>query len=160
MPNTISTFSRRTINDLERHLRALLKQSGAKGLLIVHRSGYVLCSSGMFSTLNPQDLGVVAAATFAAIRKMATLADSDEMSIRFHSPKIEKIFFAILNPHVFLTVLYDTSTTGRRVRDTAREFVNVARRLLAAPSRRSRKTKPVPSIAKDLERLFRDESLR
>jgi hypothetical protein len=129
-------------------------------LLIVDRSGYVLCSSGMFSTLNPQDFGVVAAATFAAIRKMATLADSNQMSIRFHSPKVEKIFFTTLNPHVFLTVLYDTSTTGRRVRDAARKFVNVARRLLSTPSRRSRKSKLVPSIAKDLERLFRDESLR
>jgi hypothetical protein len=158
MPQRIYTFSRKTITELERGMHQLLASCGARSALIVDQSGYVLCSSGAFSSLHAKDLGVMAAATSAALNKMVNIADSREMSIRFHSPKVEKIFFAMLNERTFITVLYDTSSAGRHVREATREFVREARRLLATRRPGTRKLRPVPLIAKDLERLFRSET--
>ena len=155
MTDKIYAFSRRTVEALRRAMQVLLRESGAKSTLIIDRSGYVVCSSGTFSSMRARDLGVMAAATFTALRTMVDVADSEELSIRFHSRNVEKIFFAVLNERTFLMVLYDTTTAGRRVREAARAFVQSVRRSLTAQRRARKQMKPIPSLAKDFERIFR-----
>jgi hypothetical protein len=106
--------------------------------------------------MKPKDLGVIAAATFTALNKMVDMSNSNELSIRFHSSNVDKIYFAALTDRLLVTILYDCETAGKTIRKAAREFMSTARKMLDSKPDAQSDVKDLPfSIDKDMDKLFK-----
>jgi hypothetical protein len=155
MKGNIYSLSSQVIEKLEKNMEDFLKCSLARSILIVDRSGCVLSSAGTFSSMKPKDLGVIAAATFTALNKMVDMSNSNELSIRFHSSNLDKIYFAELSDRLIVSILYNCETTGSAIRKCATEFISTMRKMLVDKPEVQSELKDFPSsIEKDLDNLF------
>lgn len=151
------SLSEETISTIVQQMQRLLENTNARCALLVDKSGYIIASEGSFSYLPAEDMGAIAAGSVAALGTLVNIANSNEMTIDFHSKGIDAIYFVLLNNRVFLSILYDSSITKKKIRDASKVFVRIVQPLLDQDATQPVKLQSVEFIEEKLSELFKEE---
>jgi predicted regulator of Ras-like GTPase activity (Roadblock/LC7/MglB family) len=157
MISNFYSLSEETVNMITEEMQKLLESTNARCALLIDKSGYIIASEGSFSYLPAEDMGAIAAGSLGALSALVNIANSNEMTIEFHSKGIDTIYFALLNNRIFLNILYDSSTTKKKIRDASKIFVKTVQPLLDKDATQTIKLQSVEFIEEKLSELFKEE---
>lgn len=113
---------------VENRLDTVVRATGATAILLIDRSGLVLASLGDLP-LAPDDMGAVAAGTFAAMRTMIRASRNEEFIVRIPGNNLH-LQFKEVDQRVFLLAFYGDADTEAAVRQGLAELAEDARNSL------------------------------
>ena len=122
MARQLFLLSGEAIQLIEKKLGELVKQTKAQFSQVIDRSGYPIASCGNLPHIHPEELGAISAGVLSATQVVVNLAESQEITMRFHSRNMPDFHFRWVNPRVFVLVAFGSATSEEVVRDAARRF--------------------------------------
>jgi predicted regulator of Ras-like GTPase activity (Roadblock/LC7/MglB family) len=96
-------------------LRTMLRNTNARGALLVDKGGRLLAREGASSPWDVETLTTLVAGSFAATRQMASLLGEKEYAVTFHHGN-DHIQLFLVGSRSVLAVIFDNKTTQLMVR--------------------------------------------
>jgi predicted regulator of Ras-like GTPase activity (Roadblock/LC7/MglB family) len=118
------------IND---SLKAFLRESQGKCVLLVDRDGQMLARQGFTQNLDTMSLAALAAGAIASTQAIATLLGEPEFNVLFHQGTHDHIHFSLVGQRAILMAVFDERTTIGLIRLVATKTVDALAGLLEAP---------------------------
>ena len=115
---------------LENILREFLKNSEAKGVLLVDLSGALVSQQGFIQRFDTTSLSVLSAGTISSTKQMARLIGENLFTDLFLQGKRDHIYLSLIGNDAVLVAIFDNSTTLGLVRLYARQTVRALRQVL------------------------------
>ena len=117
------------IEEIERILNRLIKNSQAKCALLVDKDGHLITRQGFTHSLDTTALAALLAGSFASTKEIARLVGEPEFSVLFHQGKKDHIHVCLAGERSILAVIFDDRTTIGLVRlytkDTSEELATI-----------------------------------
>lgn len=121
-------------------LREFLKNSEAKGALLVDLSGALICQQGFIQRFDTTSLAVLSAGTISSTKQMARVIGESLFTDLFLQGKRDHIYLSLVGSEAVMVVIFDNSTTLGLVRLYAKQAVRALRQVLMRV--KSRNAKP------------------
>ncbi len=114
----------------------VVEARGVRSVLLIDKSGYIIVATGAFRFIPAEEIGVMAAGALSALSTMVDMASPGHLTIQFHSSAVDNIHFAMLNSHIFLAILYNSTALDERgdkdtILKAAQSFIKKVRPLFA-----------------------------
>jgi len=144
---------------IESILRDFLKNSEAKGVLVVDMSGALINGQGFLQRFDTEALGVLAAGTVASTRQMARIVGEPVFTDLFHQGKRSHLYLSLIGDEAVLVVIFDNTTTLGLVRLYSQQAVKSLKQIYAKlSSREAQPLKVEPSKGGELpESIFKEK---
>lgn len=117
------TFEEQDFRRADVVLRALARDTGARCVLLVDRSGQLVAHTGESPALDTVSFASLAAADFSANDRLAALVGEHQFASLFHQGDRASIYLADVAGRVVLVVLFDSTTTLGMIRFKAKGAV-------------------------------------
>lgn len=149
---------------INKSLANLLKNSNARAILLIDRSGQLITSAGNLSSLDVPSIASLSAADFEAASLLAALVGEKNFSSLFHQGQKESIYASLVASRVIIIVIFDERTTlgliRVRVKQTTQElstiFMGIFRKLeIQAPVKKSLGEDFASEAEAEIENLFK-----
>jgi predicted regulator of Ras-like GTPase activity (Roadblock/LC7/MglB family) len=111
------------LDQIERLMAAFLRETNARCVVLVDRTGRLLTSAGDTGGFDQIAFATLAAADFAASDQLATLLGENEFSSLYHHGDRHSMFLADLSGWAILAALFDRKTTLGMIRIKTRNIV-------------------------------------
>ena len=146
------------IEEIERVLNQLVKNSQAKCALLVDKDGHLITRQGFTHSLDTTALAALLAGSFASTKEIARLVGEPEFSVLFHQGKKDHIHVCLVGERSILAVIFDDRTTLGLVRLYAKETAEKLAEVLssATQEKRGEKTKMESDFSASLESKLDD----
>lgn len=146
------------IEEIERVLNQLIKNSQAKCALLVDKDGHLITRQGFTHSLDTTALAALLAGSFASTKEIAQLVGEPEFSVLFHQGKKDHIHVCLVGERSILAVIFDDRTTLGLVRLYAKETSEKLAIVLssATQDKRGEKTKMRSDFSASLESKLDD----
>lgn len=146
------------IEEIERVLNQLIKNSQAKCALLVDKDGHLITRQGFTHSLDTTALAALLAGSFASTKEIARLVGEPEFSVLFHQGKKDHIHVCLVGERSILAVIFDDRTTLGLVRLYAKETSEKLAIVLssATQDKRGEKTKMRSDFSASLESKLDD----
>jgi predicted regulator of Ras-like GTPase activity (Roadblock/LC7/MglB family) len=146
------------IEEIERALNQLVKNSQAKCALLVDKDGHLITRQGFTHSLDTTALAALLAGSFASTKEIARLVGEPEFSVLFHQGKKDHIHVCLVGERSILAVIFDDRTTIGLVRLYAKETSEKLAVFLssATQEKRGEKTKLQSDFSASLESKLDD----
>jgi predicted regulator of Ras-like GTPase activity (Roadblock/LC7/MglB family) len=146
------------IEEIERALNQLVKNSQAKCVLLVDKDGHLITRQGFTHSLDTTALAALLAGSFASTKEIARLVGEPEFSVLFHQGKKDHIHVCLVGERSILAVIFDDRTTIGLVRLYAKETSEKLAVFLssATQEKRGEKTKLQSDFSASLESKLDD----
>ncbi len=115
---------------LQNILREFLKNSEAKGVLLVDLSGALVTQQGYIQRFDTTSLAVLSAGTISSTKQMARVVGENKFTDLFLQGKRDHIYLSLVGTDAVLVVIFDNSTTLGLVRLYARQTGRALRQVL------------------------------
>jgi predicted regulator of Ras-like GTPase activity (Roadblock/LC7/MglB family) len=146
------------IEEIERVLNQLVKNSQAKCALLVDKDGHLITRQGFTHSLDTTALAALLAGSFASTKEIARLVGEPEFSVLFHQGKKDHIHVCLVGERSILAVIFDDRTTLGLVRLYAKETSEKLAVILSSTTQKKRgeKTKLQSDFSASLESKLDD----
>lgn len=146
---------------LNEKVNALVKSVGARCGLLVDKSGYLIIARGKFHYIPADDIGVMSAAAFSALCNMVDVAAA-HISVDFHFPGAETMYFAVVNPQIYLILFYKTKDEKAadkkdEIMKKAQEFIREVKPVLGKRAVNVQGWGSLDFITEKLDQIFEDD---
>jgi predicted regulator of Ras-like GTPase activity (Roadblock/LC7/MglB family) len=131
------SFEQQDAGRIETLLRAFLRDSQARSVLLVDRTGHLITTVGEPTRFDPTAFATLAAADFSANDQLASMIGETEFSSLFHQGERESMFLADVARRVIFVALFDNRATLGMVRLKAKSVVRELGHIFEALFRRS-----------------------
>ncbi|RKZ28886.1 hypothetical protein DRQ36_09770 [bacterium] len=138
-------------------LSDFLKDSGARTVILVDKSGFVLSKAGDFAGIDAQSLAVLASGSYASTQALAKLIGELEFSAAFHQGKRSNVHISLIANYAILVAIFDASITVGVIRLYARETSKKLEPLIFDLTTRSKKIYPAPGRPPGSQGIARNE---
>lgn len=108
--------NRKDLVSINECLGRLAKKSGSHAVLLIERSGQLLCQFGDKLPEDSVSLAALAAANFGATAAIAKMVGEEDFTLMFHKGEDENVHFHAFNGHFILLSLFRNNTTLGLVR--------------------------------------------
>ena len=115
---------------ISEHLTELLRESDARCVMVVDRTGQLLATVGEALSFDPTVFASLTAADFSANDELAKMIGEPEFASLFHQGEKESMYLADVGRRVILVVLFDQRTTVGLVRLRVKQTVQDLSQLL------------------------------
>jgi predicted regulator of Ras-like GTPase activity (Roadblock/LC7/MglB family) len=126
------------IEEIERVLNQLIKNSQAKCALLVDKDGHLITRQGFTHSLDTTALAALLAGSFASTKEIARLVGEPEFSVLFHQGKKDHIHVCLVGERSILAVIFDDRTTIGLVRLYAKESSEELATILTSAAKEKR----------------------
>ena len=92
---------------LDEKLTRLTLSTESRCALLVDKSGHLIMARGHFHFVPPDDMGVKASGAFSTLCNIVDVAAA-HITTTFHFPGSETIHFGVVNPNIFIVLIYPT----------------------------------------------------
>lgn len=118
------------INQIDKALTRLIKESEAKCALLVDKDGHLITRQGFTHTLDTTALAALLAGSYASTKEIARLVGEPEFSVLFHQGKRDHIHISLIGERTIMVVIFDDRTTIGMIRLYAKEVGEVLKKIL------------------------------
>lgn len=118
------------INQIDKALTRLIKESEAKCALLVDKDGHLITRQGFTHTLDTTALAALLAGSYASTKEIARLVGEPEFSVLFHQGKRDHIHISLIGERTIMVVIFDDRTTIGMIRLYAKEVGEVLKNIL------------------------------
>jgi predicted regulator of Ras-like GTPase activity (Roadblock/LC7/MglB family) len=146
------------IEQIEKTLSQLIKNSQAKCALLVDKDGHLITRQGFTHSLDTTALAALLAGSFASTKEIARLVGEPEFSVLFHQGKKDHIHICLVGERSILAVIFDDRTTIGLVRLYAKQTSEELTTILTSASqeKRDKRDQMAPDFSASLESKLDD----
>jgi predicted regulator of Ras-like GTPase activity (Roadblock/LC7/MglB family) len=146
------------IEEIEKILNRLIKNSQAKCALLVDKDGHLITRQGFTHSLDTTALAALLAGSFASTKEIARLVGEPEFSVLFHQGKKDHIHICLVGERSILAVIFDDRTTIGLIRLYAKQTSEELTAILvsATKEKRDKRTEMAPGFSASLESKLDD----
>jgi predicted regulator of Ras-like GTPase activity (Roadblock/LC7/MglB family) len=146
------------IEQIEKTLSQLIKNSQAKCALLVDKDGHLITRQGFTHSLDTTALAALLAGSFASTKEIARLVGEPEFSVLFHQGKKDHIHICLVGERSILAVIFDDRTTIGLVRLYAKQTSEELTSILASASKgkKDKRGQMAPDFSASLESKLDD----
>ncbi len=101
-----------------------LSDTGAKSVVLVSRSGFILSQAGDFSGVNVNSLAVLATAGLSSTQALASALGEKKFAATSYQGTHQNLHIHSIMPEAFIVAIADTGITSSVVRLYSREISN------------------------------------
>lgn len=112
------------INALNAQLSQLQKETGARAVLLIEKSGQLVTAQGQTSTLDTLSLAALISGSFASTRALARLLGEKNFKSLFQQGKTESIFVLQLETTDLVAVVFGEGVTVGLVKFKAQQLLD------------------------------------
>ncbi len=123
---------------ISEYLTELLRESDARCVMVVDRTGQLLATVGEALSFDPTVFASLTAADFSANDELAKMIGEPEFASLFHQGEKESMYLADVGRRLILVVLFDQRTTvglvRLRVKQTVQDLSQLLSEMFGRPS--------------------------
>ncbi|MFH0793919.1 MAG: hypothetical protein V2A74_07800 [bacterium] len=149
-------LSEKALNVIEKALTEMLQDEEIRSALFVDRTGYIIAHRGKLSHKTAEELGVITAGFVACLNSLSSISKSENMSIKFHSNRVENLHFRSVTPRTFLAVFFDPELPDSIVEKLATVFAETVEPALDEEETEGVSFGSLEFIEEKLNELFED----
>ena len=146
------------IEEIEKILNWLIRNSQAKCALLVDKDGHLITRQGFTHSLDTTALAALLAGSFASTKEIARLVGEPEFSVLFHQGKKDHIHICLVGERSILAVIFDDRTTIGLIRLYAKQASEELTTILAPATKekRDKTAQMAPDFSTSLENKLDD----
>lgn len=118
------------INQIDKALTRIIRESEAKCALLVDKDGHLITRQGFTHTLDTTALAALLAGSYASTKEIARLVGEPEFSVLFHQGKRDHIHISLIGERTIMVIIFDDRTTIGMIRLYAKEVGETLRNIL------------------------------